>query len=282
MALYTDRAHWAFHTPEGEGPGRQDAAHAGRPRAGALGIEHIPAYSPQARGRSERLNRTFQDRLGQRAAGRGHHDARGGQSRISRDTFLPQHNATFARRPARSRERLRARSARVDLDPILCHEEERVVARDNTVDLRRPGAADRARSRAAAAVSGLTVTVRQHLDGRYTITRGPHPLGHLSRRRPAYGRCRAVDATTRAHKPLGPPAQNAAGPQAPTGVTLTKADRSLSNRSGQITCQQHLSSNPLVSAALLDTKSGSAAYYKYQEHKVATIATTAPSTTSMR
>ncbi len=63
MALYTDRAHWAFHTPTaGAGPDRQKLTQVGRALA-QLGIEHIPAYSPQARGRSERVNRTLQDRL---------------------------------------------------------------------------------------------------------------------------------------------------------------------------------------------------------------------------
>ena len=63
MALYTDRAHWAFHTPSAKGPvDKTQLTQVGRALA-RLGVKHIPAYSPQARGRSERLNRTFQDRL---------------------------------------------------------------------------------------------------------------------------------------------------------------------------------------------------------------------------
>ena len=63
IALYTDRAHWAFHTPKAKGPvDKTRLTQVGRALA-HLGIEHIPSYSPQARGRSERLNRTFQDRL---------------------------------------------------------------------------------------------------------------------------------------------------------------------------------------------------------------------------
>src|SRR6266849_10192679 len=63
MAIYTDRAGWAFHTPTAGG--RVDLQHltqVGRALA-QLGIEHIPAYSPQARGRGERLNRTLQGRV---------------------------------------------------------------------------------------------------------------------------------------------------------------------------------------------------------------------------
>jgi hypothetical protein len=63
MALYIDRAHWAVHTPvAGEGPDRARLTQVGRALA-HLGIEHILGYSPQARGRSERANRTLQGRL---------------------------------------------------------------------------------------------------------------------------------------------------------------------------------------------------------------------------
>jgi len=63
MALYTDRAGWAFYTPKaGERVDKKKLTQVGRVLK-QLGVEHIPAYTPQARGRSERLNRTLQDRL---------------------------------------------------------------------------------------------------------------------------------------------------------------------------------------------------------------------------
>jgi len=63
MALYTDRAHWAVHTPtSGTAPDRTKLTQVGRALK-RLGIVHILGYSPQARGRSERVNRTLQDRL---------------------------------------------------------------------------------------------------------------------------------------------------------------------------------------------------------------------------
>jgi len=63
MALYSDRASWALYTPTAKGPvDKTRLTQVGRALA-HLGVEHIPAYSPQARGRSERLNRTVQDRL---------------------------------------------------------------------------------------------------------------------------------------------------------------------------------------------------------------------------
>src|SRR2546426_7933491 len=63
IALYTDRAGWAFHTPKAGGPiDRTHLTQIGRALE-RLGVEHIGAYSPQARGRGERLNRTVQGRL---------------------------------------------------------------------------------------------------------------------------------------------------------------------------------------------------------------------------
>src|SRR5437588_3517440 len=63
MALYTVRAHWAVHTPtSGSAPDRTKLTQLGRALA-RLGIEHILGYSPQARGRGERVNGTLQDRL---------------------------------------------------------------------------------------------------------------------------------------------------------------------------------------------------------------------------
>jgi hypothetical protein len=62
-SLYTDRGAHYFHTPKGgERASRTHKTQVGRALP-QLGIEHIPSYSPQARGRSERAFRTLQDRL---------------------------------------------------------------------------------------------------------------------------------------------------------------------------------------------------------------------------
>ncbi len=173
MALYTDRAHWAFHTPQAKGPvDKTRLTQVGRALE-RLGIEHIPAYSPQARGRSERLNRTFQDRLVNelRVAGISRlEDA----NRYLADVFLPRHNTLFAR-VARDPASAFVPLGDVDLDTILCQEVERVVASDNTVTLERqvlqlPPQLGR------RTCAGLRVIVRRHLDGRYTITRGQSRL----------------------------------------------------------------------------------------------------------
>lgn len=193
MALYTDRAHWAFHTPKAKGPvDRTRLTQVGRALA-RLGIEHIPSYSPQARGRSERLNRTFQDRLVNelRVAGIATIAA---ANRYLLEVFVPQHNATFAcspRDPARAFVPL----GPVDLDTILCHEEERIVGRDNTVCLERQVLQLAAQPGRRSCV-GLHVMVRRHLDGHYTIARGTQRLGRfLADGRPMDAAV-AVDAKT--------------------------------------------------------------------------------------
>jgi transposase len=178
MALYTDRAGWAFHTPKATGPvDKTRLTQVGRALR-QLGIEHIPAYSPQARGRSERMNRTLQGRLVNelRVAGIPTLDD---ANRYLREVYLPQHNATFRRVPQDPATLFVALGA-VDLDTILCHQEDRIVAPDNTVTVagcvlqleRQPG---------RRTCAGLRVIARQHLDGTITITRPPSlRLGHFT------------------------------------------------------------------------------------------------------
>jgi transposase len=174
MAVYTDRAHWAFHTPQANGPvNRRQLTQVGR-ALDRLGIDHIPAYSPQARGRSERLNRTFQDRLV--------NELRVAQittlpaaNAYLRDRFVPDYNATFSCAPADPASAFVA-LGRVDLDQILCHQEERIVMQDNTVAFegrtfqiaRQPG---------RRTCAGLKVTVRRHLTGEYSIWAAARRLG---------------------------------------------------------------------------------------------------------
>jgi hypothetical protein len=174
MALYTDRAHWAFHTPTAKGPvDKARLTQVGRALA-HLGIEHIPSYSPQARGRSERLNRTLQDRLVNELRVAGITTLAAANHYLT-DQFVPQHNATFAR-AARDPASAFVPLGGTDLDAILCHAEARVVARDNTVTIggRVLQIAPQPGRRSCV---GLAVTVRQHLDGRHTITRGTQRLG---------------------------------------------------------------------------------------------------------
>jgi transposase len=176
-ALYTDRAHWAVHTPtSGTAPDRTKLTQVGRALA-RLGIEHIVSFSPQARGRSERVNRTLQDRLVNdlRVAGI---RTLAGANRYLTERFLPVYNATFGRPPADPTAAFAPRG-RHDLDQILCHEEERIVGRDNTVafgTLCLP--IDKQRGRRSCA--GLPVLVRRHLNATHSVWWGPRCLGRYS------------------------------------------------------------------------------------------------------
>src|SRR5208282_792151 len=95
MSLYTDRGAHYFHTPKAGGEiDRRHLTQVGRALE-QLGVEHIGAYSPQARGRSERTFQTLQDRLVKelRLAGVSSLEA---ANAFIRDVYLPAHNARFA------------------------------------------------------------------------------------------------------------------------------------------------------------------------------------------
>ena len=209
-ALYTDRAHWAVHTPTSGTIDRARRTQVGRALA-QLGIEHILSFSPQARGRSERANGTLQGRLVNelRVAGIA---TVGGANRYLREQFIADDNRRFARAPADPASAF-VPIGRADLEHILCHEEERVVARDNTVSVDRVLLQlDRQPGRRTCA--GLRVLVRRHLDGTHSVWWGRRCLGRFS----AAGRARSPAASW-------------------TEFEHKRSDH-VSNRSGQITCQR--------------------------------------------
>jgi transposase len=130
-ALYTDRGGHYFHTSEA---GRVDRGHptqVGRALA-QLGIEHIAAYSPQARGRSERLFRTLQDRLVKELAQAGISDDIAAANRYIAEVYLPAHNARFAV-PAELEGSAFVPVAPEQWREVLCRQESRQVGNDNCV-----------------------------------------------------------------------------------------------------------------------------------------------------
>jgi transposase len=177
MALYTDRASWAVYTPtSGTGPDRRRLTQVGRALQ-RLGIEHILGYSPQARGRSERVNRTLQGRLVNelRIAGIRTLPA---ANRYLREHFLPAFNAEFARPPADPASAF-VPLGTAELDEILCHEEPRAVAPDNTV--RVDGVVLQiAKQRGRRTCAGLHVLTRRYLNGTHAIWWGTRCLGRYS------------------------------------------------------------------------------------------------------
>ena len=171
--LYTDRGSHYFYTPKaGEAVSRRQLTQVGRALA-QLGIGHIAAYSPEARGRSERAFRTLQDRLPKelRLAGITTVDA---ANAWLAEHYIAIHNAAFAVTPEQEGTAFvpdRSGAWR----EALCLQEERRVGNDNTVAWRRlrlqiPPSPIRSHYVRAM------VRVHEYPDGRLAIYHGPHRL----------------------------------------------------------------------------------------------------------
>ena len=172
-SLYTDRGSHYFVTPKaGEAVDKKAQTQVGRALA-QLGIEHIPAYSPEARGRSERTFGTLQDRLPKEIALAGISTLEAA-NRFIAEVYLPQHNERFAvpaEQPGGAFVPDRAGAWR----DILCIQEERVVGNDNTVRLRQlsiqlPSLPWRHH------FAKVKVRVHQYPDGHIAIFHGPRCL----------------------------------------------------------------------------------------------------------
>ena len=173
-SFYTDRGSHYFLTPEAGGKVAKDQlTQVGRALA-QLGIEHIPAYSPEARGRSERMFRTLQDRLPKELALAGIGDDVAAANRFLRELYLPRHNARFATAPAELGSGF-VPVAEAQWRDVLCVHEERIVAPDNTVAWQRrrlqipphPARAHFVRAK---------VRVHEYIDGELAIFHGPRCL----------------------------------------------------------------------------------------------------------
>ena len=177
-SLYTDRGGHYFHTPKaGEPVDRERLTQVGR-ALDRLGIEHIPAYSPEARGRSERMFGTLQDRLPKELKLAGMRDVENA-NRFIREVYLPAHNARFAKPPALAESAFVSLRDPAGLLDILCIEEERIVARDNTVAYARLKL-QLPQSRARPHYVKARVKVRQHPDGTLAVFHGPRLLARYA------------------------------------------------------------------------------------------------------
>jgi transposase len=174
LSLYTDRGSHYFHTPEAGGKvDRANLTQVGR-ALDHLGVEHIAAYSPQARGRSERPFHTLQDRLVKELALAGIATVAGADAFI-RDVFIPDYNARFAVKAEQEGSAFVAVPG-VDLGEILCVQEERQVGNDNCVSFNRLKLQIPASPLRAHFVKAR-VKVRQYPDGTYAVFHGQRRLG---------------------------------------------------------------------------------------------------------
>ena len=172
-ALYSDRGSHFFVTRKaGEKIDPHRLTQVGRAMK-ELGVQMIPAYSPQARGRCERSFGTWQNRLPQelRLAGIGTLEQ---ANTFLREHYIAEFNRRFAQ-PSAERGTAFRKCGRRDLDWVFSIQTERTVAHDNTVVLQnRFLQLDKTRFRNTLA--GCTVTVCEHLDGRISALWGPHLL----------------------------------------------------------------------------------------------------------
>jgi transposase len=179
LSLYTDRGSHYFFTPEaGAAVDRKQLTQVGRALE-RLGVEHIAAYSPQARGRSERVFQTLQDRLVKELALAGI-DTVEAANLFIRDVYLPAHNARFAVAAEQPGTAFVAIPG-VDIDEVLCVQEERQVGNDNCVSFNRlklqiPESPLRAHFVKAR------VKVRLYHDGSHAIFHGPRCLGRYDKK----------------------------------------------------------------------------------------------------
>src|SRR5271156_3735058 len=178
-SLYTDRGSHYFLTPDAGGRVSKTVLTQFGRALKQLGIEHIAAYSPQARGRSERMFGTLQNRLPKELALQGITTLEKANHYL-RDVYLPRHNQQFT---VKAKEDKTAYIPWVggDLNEILSYQEDRVVQNDNTVSykglsLQLPP------SRLRSHFVKATVRVHEYPDGRLAVFWGPHRLADYDAR----------------------------------------------------------------------------------------------------
>jgi len=171
-AFYTDRGSHYFHTPKaGEPVDKSCLTQVGRALK-QLGIQHIPSYCPEGRGRMERLFGTLQSRVPplMRQAELASVEA---ANRWLASVYIPQHNARFAVKAAEDGTAFVPYVG--PLADILCVQEERVVGKDNTVRyenrvLQIP------EQRHRHHFVKVSVRVHEYPDGRLALFHGPRRL----------------------------------------------------------------------------------------------------------
>jgi hypothetical protein len=161
LGVYTDRDS-IFHVERSPSNGISPITQFGRALR-ELGITHVIAHSPEAKGRVERANGTFQDRLV--AELRLAEASTITEANLVLWDFLPRFNQRFSVPAAQPGQAYRPISLELDLEGILCVKERRRVARDNTVQYRQrnlqlfPDANK-------VSYAGAYVEIQERLDGR--------------------------------------------------------------------------------------------------------------------
>jgi len=176
-ALYSDRAGHFFYTPKAQKQvDHRQLTQVGRAMKD-LGIQMIPAYSPQARGRGERSFSTWQGRLPQELRLRGITTLNAANAFL-RDEYIQEFNSRFTVAAAEPGTAF-VPVVSQDLDRIFSVQHERTVSNDNTVRLANmllqiePTAW-------RSTLAGCHVLIQQRLDGTIVISYGPHVIGRYT------------------------------------------------------------------------------------------------------
>ena len=175
--LYSDRGSHFFVTPKaGQKVDKNRLTQVGRAMK-ELGIEMIPAYSPQARGRSERSFGTWQGRLPQelRLAGVNTVDE---ANAFLNEHYIAAFNDQFTV-AAKQKGTAFRKASRRDLNWVFTVQTERVVAKDNTVTIGEQSW-QLEKSRFRHCLAGARVTIHEHLEGCISIRFGPHVIGRYA------------------------------------------------------------------------------------------------------
>jgi len=176
-SFYSDRGSHYWHTPEGGGKVDKNNPTQFGVALKRLGIDMIAAYSPEARGRSERAFGTHQGRLPQELALKGITDMAKANEYL-KNHYMPAFNEEFSH-PARETGDAFVPLAGVNLDDYLCERYERVVRKDNCVQFKKLTLQlpkDKHRYHYIKA----KVTVLVHLDGFISLFHGPRQLGRYT------------------------------------------------------------------------------------------------------
>lgn len=176
-SFYTDRGSHYFNTPVAGGKvDKINVTQVGRALK-QLGITHIPSYSPQARGRMERVFGTLQGRLPHDLAKAGLKEVNDANDWL-KNTYLKQHNARFARLP--TQEQTAFVPFIGNLEEILCLEENRTVKSDNCVAYATKTLQIPADTHRYHYVK-TQVIVREYLDKSLALFHGPRLLARYNR-----------------------------------------------------------------------------------------------------
>src|SRR2546425_240415 len=176
-SVYSDRASHFFETPKAGGRVNPDhVTQVGRAMR-ELGIQMIPSYSPQGRGRSERSFRTWQGRLPQELRLRGIATVETANQFLT-TAYVEEFNRKFTVAPAQSGSAF-VPLQNPDLERIFSVQHDRVVNQDNTVQFAHK-ILQIDQTSVRTTLAGCRVTVYQHLNDTLSIGFGPHNVGRYT------------------------------------------------------------------------------------------------------